>query len=212
MARYTGPVCKLCRREGEKLFLKGARCYSPKCAMERRAYPPGQHGRGSTFRRRRASDYARQLREKQKARRIYGVLERQFRRYYREAQRRPGMTGENMLIILESRLDNVVYRMGFADSRAQARQLVQHGHFDLNGRRTDIPSALVKPGDVISVRQNSRRLNYFKEISAVLEKRDVPDWMAMEPSQLTGRVLALPTRETIEQSLSEQLIVEYYSR
>jgi small subunit ribosomal protein S4 len=180
--------------------------------MERRAYPPGQHGRGSTFRRRRASDYARQLREKQKARRIYGVLERQFRRYYREAQRRPGMTGENMLIILESRLDNVVYRMGFADSRAQARQLVQHGHFDLNGRRTDIPSALVKPGDVISVRQNSRRLNYFKEISAVLEKRDVPDWMAMEPSQLTGRVLTLPTRETIEQSLSEQLIVEYYSR
>jgi small subunit ribosomal protein S4 len=212
MARYTGPVCKLCRREGEKLFLKGARCYSPKCAMERRAYPPGQHGRGSTFRRRRASDYARQLREKQKARRIYGVLERQFRRYYREAQRRSGMTGENLLIILESRLDNVVYRMGFADSRAQARQLVQHGHFDLNGRRTDIPSALVKPGDVISVRQNSRRLNYFKEISAVLEKRDVPDWMAVEPSQLTGRVLALPTRETIEQSLSEQLIVEYYSR
>lgn len=212
MARYTGPVCKLCRREGEKLFLKGARCYSPKCAMERRAYPPGQHGRGSTFRRRRASDYARQLREKQKARRIYGVLERQFRRYYREAQRRPGMTGENMLIILESRLDNVVYRMGFADSRAQARQLVQHGHFDLNGRRTDIPSALVKPGDVISVRQNSRRLNYFKEISAVLEKRDVPDWIAVEPSQMTGRVLALPTRETIEQSLSEQLIVEYYSR
>lgn len=212
MARYTGPVCKLCRREGEKLFLKGARCYSPKCAMERRAYPPGQHGRGSTFRRRRASDYARQLREKQKARRIYGVLERQFRRYYREAQRRPGMTGENMLIILESRLDNVVYRMGFADSRAQARQLVQHGHFDLNGRRTDIPSALVKPGDVVSVRQNSRRLNYFKGISAVLEKRDVPDWIAVEPSQLAGRVLALPTRETIEQSLSEQLIVEYYSR
>lgn len=212
MARYTGPVCKLCRREGEKLFLKGARCYSPKCAMERRAYPPGQHGRGSTFRRRRASDYARQLREKQKARRIYGVLERQFRRYYREAQRRPGMTGENMLIILESRLDNVVYRIGFADSRAQARQLVQHGHFDLNGRRTDIPSALVKPDDRISVRQNSRRLNYFKGISAVLEKRDVPDWIAVEPSQLTGRVLALPTRETIEQSLSEQLIVEYYSR
>ena len=212
MARYTGPVCKLCRREGEKLFLKGARCYSPKCAMERRAYPPGQHGRGSTFRRRRASDYARQLREKQKARRIYGVLERQFRRYYREAQRRPGMTGENMLIILDSRLDNVVYRIGFADSRAQARQLVQHGHFDLNGRHTDIPSALVKPDDRISVRQNSRRLNYFKGISAVLEKRDVPDWIAVEPSQLTGRVLALPTRETIEQSLSEQLIVEYYSR
>jgi small subunit ribosomal protein S4 len=212
MARYTGPVCKLCRREGEKLFLKGARCFSPKCAIERRAYPPGQHGRGATFRRRRASNYARQLRAKQKARRVYGVLERQFRRYYREAQRRPGMAGENLLVILESRLDNVVYRMGFADSRAQARQLVQHGHFDVNGRRTDIPSALLKPGDVVSVRRNSRRLKYFKNLTAVMEERDAPAWIALEPSQLSGRVLALPTREAIEQPLNEQLIVEYYSR
>ncbi len=212
MARYTGPVCKLCRREGEKLFLKGARCFSPKCAIERRAYPPGQHGRGATFRRRRASDYSRQLRAKQKARRVYGVLERQFRRYYREAQRRPGVTGENLLILLERRLDNAVYRMGFADSRAQARQLVQHGHFDLNGRRAKTPSALVRPGDVVSVRERSRQRKYFKELPAVLEQRDVPDWITVEPSQLSGRVLALPTREAIEQPFDEQSIVEYYSR
>ena len=213
MARYTGPVCKLCRREGDKLFLKGARCFSPKCAMERRAYPPGQHGRGFGMRRRRRpSDYARQLREKQKARRIYGVLERQFRRYYREAMRRTGMTGENLLVILESRMDNVVYRMGFADSRAQARQLVQHGHIDLNGRRTDVPSALLKPGDVISVHQRSRKLKYFKELQAVMDKRQIPAWVVIEPPQLSGRVLALPTREAIEQPLNEQLIVEFYSR
>lgn len=212
MARYTGPVCKLCRREGEKLFLKGARCFSPKCAIERRAYPPGQHGRGATFRRRRASDYSRQLREKQKARRIYGVLERQFRRYYREALRRTGVTGENLLILLETRMDNVVYRMGFADSRAQARQLVQHGHFDLNGRRTKAPSALLKPGDVVSVRESSRGQKYFKQLAAVMEQRDVPEWVIIEPSQLSGRVLALPTREAIDQPLDESLIVEYYSR
>ncbi len=212
MARYIGPVCKLCRREGEKLFLKGARCLSPKCALERRAYPPGQHGRGATFRRQRASDYARQLREKQKARRIYGVLERQFRRYYREALRRPGVTGENLLIILESRLDNVVYRLGFAESRAQARQLVQHGHIDLNGRRTKAPSALVKPGDVISVHHSSRKSGYFKELQGVLGERQVPSWLAVDPVQMSGRVLALPTREAIDQPLNEQLIVEYYSR
>jgi small subunit ribosomal protein S4 len=212
MARYTGPVCKLCRREGEKLFLKGERCYSPKCAIERRAYPPGQHGRGATWRRRRASDYSRQLREKQKARRIYGVLERQFRRYYREALRRSGMTGENLLVILECRLDNVVYRMGFADSRAQARQLVQHGHFDLNGRRTNIASALLKPGDVVSVRRNSQKRKYFKELPAVMEERALPDWVRVEPSQLSGRVLNLPAREAIEQPMDESLIVEYYSR
>jgi small subunit ribosomal protein S4 len=212
MARYTGPVCKLCRREGEKLFLKGARCFSPKCALERRAYPPGPHGRGATFRRRRASDYSRQLREKQKARRIYGVMERQFRRYYREASRRPGVTGENLLVLLESRMDNVVYQMGFADSRAQARQLVQHGHFDLNGRRIKAPSALLEPGDVVSVRERSRKLKYFKELSAVIEQRDVPQWLTLEPSQLSGRVLTLPTREAIDQPLDEHLIVEYYSR
>lgn len=212
MARYTGPVCKLCRREGEKLFLKGARCLSPKCALERRAYPPGQHGRGAAYRRRRASDYSRQLREKQKARRIYGVLERQFRRYYREAVRRPGVKGENLLVLLESRLDNVVFRMGFADSRAQARQLVQHGHFDLNGHRTKASSALLKTGDVVSVRKRSRQLPYFKVSAAVLEQRDVPGWLTVEPSQLSGRVLALPTREAIDQPLDEHLIVEYYSR
>jgi len=212
MARYIGPVCKLCRREGEKLFLKGARCLSPKCAFERRAYPPGQHGRGATFRRRRASDYSRQLREKQKARRIYGVMERQFRRYYREALRRPGVTGENLLILLETRLDNVVYRMGFADSRAQARQLVQHGHIFLNKHRTKAASALLKPGDVVSVRGPSHRLKYFKELRAVMEQHDVPGWLTIEPSQLSGRVLALPMREAIDQPLNEQLIVEYYSR
>jgi small subunit ribosomal protein S4 len=211
MARYTGPVCKLCRREGEKLFLKGSRCFTPKCAIERRAYPPGQHGRGSTFRRR-TSDFSRQLREKQKARRIYGVLERQFRRYYRDALRRPGVTGENLLIILERRLDNVAYRMGFADSRAQARQLVQHGHFDLNGTRAKASSTLVKIGDVVSVRQRSLELSYFKELRPVLEQRDVPSWVAVEPSQMRGRVLALPTREAIDQPLDESLIIEYYSR
>jgi small subunit ribosomal protein S4 len=211
MARYTGPVCKLCRREGEKLFLKGARCFSPKCAIERRAYPPGQHGRGSTFRRR-SSDFSRQLREKQKARRIYGVLERQFRRYYQEALRRPGVTGENLIILLESRLDNVVYRMGFADSRAQARQLVQHGHLALNGKRTRASSALCKPGDIVSVRERSRKLNYFRELPVVMEQKDVPDWLRIEPTQLSGRVVALPTREAIDQPLNEQLIIEYYSR
>jgi small subunit ribosomal protein S4 len=153
-----------------------------------------------------------QLREKQKARRIYGVLERQFRRYFQEALRRPGMTGENLLVILESRLDNVVYRLGFADSRAQARQLVQHGHFDLNGRRNDRPSTLLEPGDVVSVRPSSRKLKYFKELAAVIEDRDVPGWLAIDPSQMSGRVLALPAREAIEQPLQEQLIVEYYSR
>jgi small subunit ribosomal protein S4 len=212
MARYTGPVCKLCRREGEKLFLKGARCFSAKCAIDRRAYPPGQHGRGATFRRRRTSDYGRQLREKQKARRIYGVLERQFRRYYQEALRRPGVTGENLLVLLETRLDNIVYRMGFADSRTQARQLVQHGHIDVNGRRTKASSALLKPGDVVSVRQRSRGLGYFKELPAVLEQREIPTWLSIEPSQLSGRVVALPTREAIDQPLDEHLIVEYYSR
>ena len=151
MARTTGPVCKLCRRESEKLFLKGERCFSPKCAMERRAYPPGEHGYEQQFRRRRPTAYGMQFREKQKVRRIYGLLERQFRRYFAEAERREGMTGTNLLIILESRLDNVVYRLGLASSRAQARQLVSHGHFDVNGRRCDVPSALLRPGDAVSL-------------------------------------------------------------
>jgi small subunit ribosomal protein S4 len=213
MARYTGPVCKLCRREGEKLFLKGERCLSPKCPFERdRGYPPGEHGRMAQFRRRRQSDYLRQLREKQKARRIYGVLERQFRRYFREAERRPGLTGENLLILLESRLDNVVYRLGFADSRAQARQLVQHGHFVVNGRRTNIPSYIVRPQDRIAVRDVSRGLTYFKARADQLDESAVLPWLNLDSETMAARVLNLPARDDIDTSLNEQLIVEYYSR
>ncbi len=213
MARYTGPVCKLCRREGEKLFLKGERCFSPKCPFERdRGYPPGDHGRLAQFRRRRPSDYLRQLREKQKARRIYGVLERQFRRYFREAERRPGLTGENLLILLESRLDSVIYRLGFADSRAQARQLVQHGHFVVNGRRTNIPSYIVSPQDMIMVREGSRKRTYFKERAKRLDEGGVPNWLSLDPKTMTARVLNVPAREDIDTILSEQVIVEYYSR
>lgn len=212
MARYTGPVCKLCRREGEKLFLKGERCFTPKCALERRSYPPGQHGRESQFRRRRASDYSRQLREKQKARRIYGVLERQFRRFYREAERRRGLTGYNLLVLLESRLDNVVYRLGFADSRPQARQLVGHGHFWVNGEPTNIPSRLVEPGDLISVRPQSQQKTYFKERAQVIGDRSVPGWLSLDVRDMSGKVLSLPSREEIDSSINENLIVEYYSR
>ena len=213
MARYTGPVCKFCRREGEKLFLKGARCMSPKCSFERRSYPPGQHGKDAQFRRGRGSDYARQLREKQKARRVYGVLERQFRRYFREALRRPGLTGSNLLAILESRLDNVIYRMGWADSRNHARLLVQHGHFLVNGRRTNIPSYLVVPGDVISVREGSRKRAYFKELKAYMEDRPAaPEWLQVDPAAMQGTVLRMPERRDIDLPLNEQLIVEYYSR
>ena len=211
MARYTGPVCKLCRREGEKLFLKGERCFTPKCALERRAYAPGMHGRQAQFRRR-ESEYGLQLREKQKARRIYGVLERQFRRYFKEAERRKGLTGVNLLIILESRLDNVVYRLGFADSRAQARQLVRHGHFDINGRKTNIPSFLVKAGDVIAVRERSKNLAYFRDLSTVMEHKVVPEWLSLDIPKMEGRVLTLPAPEDIDASLNEPLIVEYYSR
>ncbi|MEE8391092.1 MAG: 30S ribosomal protein S4 [Anaerolineae bacterium] len=214
MARYTGPVCKLCRREGEKLFLKGDRCLSPKCPFERdRGYPPGEHGRLAQFRRRRrTSDYSRQLREKQKVRRIYGVLERQFRRYFREAEHRPGLTGANLLILLESRLDNVVYRLGFADSRAQARQLVQHGHFSVNGRRTNIPSYIVRPQDRIVVREGSRNRTYFKERAELLNEGAVPNWLSLDPSTMVARVLQSPVREDIAANLNEQLIVEFYSR
>jgi small subunit ribosomal protein S4 len=213
MARYTGPVCKLCRREEEKLFLKGERCFSPKCPFERkRGYPPGDHGWSARFRRRRQSDYSRQLREKQKARRIYGVLERQFRRFYEIAERRPGLTGENLLILLESRLDNVVYRLGFADSRAQARQLVSHGHFTVNGRRTTISSYLVKPQDTISVRQESRKRTYFKERVKDLNEGAVQGWLSLNAEAMTGQMLKEPAREEISTTLDEQLIVEHYSR
>ncbi len=212
MARYTGPVCKLCRREEQKLFLKGERCLTAKCALERRSYAPGVHGREGQFRRRRKSEYAVQLREKQKARRIYGVMEKQFRRYFAEAERRKGLTGANLLIILESRLDNVVYRLGFADSRPQARQLVCHGHFNRNGRRADIPSMLVEPGDVVEVRKESKDKTYFRERAKELERKAVPDWMSLDALSMSGRILNLPLREEIELPLNEQLIVEYYSR
>lgn len=212
MSRYTGPVCKLCRREGEKLFLKGARCFSPKCAIERRSYPPGEHGRESQFRRRRVSDYSRQLREKQKTRRIYGMKERQFRRFYHNALQQRGMTGENLLTMLERRLDNVVYRLGYADSRAQARMLVTHGHFNVNGRRTDVPSMLMEQGDEIKVREGSQKRTYFKELPAVAETKTVPDWLERDVNQLSGRIAKMPERSDVDANLNEQLIVEYYSR
>ena len=208
MARYTGPVCRICRRHGMKLFLKGERCFGPKCGVERRTYPPGDHGQ----RRRKQSEYGLQLREKQKARFIYGVLETQFRKHFEEAERRPGVTGENLLRILETRLDNVVYRLGFADSRKQARQLVRHGHFYLNGRRTDIPSALVKVNDVVEVAPSSRDSEYFKIAREGLAKKSVPRWLDLDMAGLRGRVLSVPGRDDIDTSINEQLVVEFYSR
>ncbi len=216
MAKYIGPVCKLCRREGEKLFLKGERCFSPKCAFEKRSFAPGQHGRsgsrGTRGRSGRESDYGRQLRAKQRARRVYGVLERQFRRYYEVALKRRGLTGLNLLQILESRLDNVVYRLGFASSRAQARLMVTHGHFTVNGRRTDVPSMLLRESDVVAVREGSGDLTYFKDLAAVVEARNAPDWLVRDAKGLSGSVQRLPERIEIDGNLNEQLIVEYYSR
>jgi small subunit ribosomal protein S4 len=211
LARNIDPVCRLCRREGMKLYLKGERCYSPKCSVEKRTYAPGMHGKKGTFRHK-ESDFALQLREKQKVRRFYGVQERQFRRYFRSAQRVKGMTGVTLLLTLERRLDNVVYRLGFADSRAQARQLVRHGHFTLNGHNHNVPSYLVAVGDVIEVREISRSNGYFKNISDRLGQRAVPDWLQFDESRLSGRVVAAPDRQMIEIPLKEQLIVEYYSR
>ena len=213
MAKYRGPVCKLCRREGEKLFLKGERCFTPKCAFERRGYAPGEHGKGAQFRRRRDSDYNRQLRAKQKARRIYGILERQFRRYYQVSLQRRGLTGLNLLQILESRLDNVVFRLGYAANRAEARLLVTHGHFSVNGRRTDVPSMLLSAGDVVQVREGtSRTRKYFKELPDLAEERNAPAWLSRDVKNLSGSVLRLPERAEIDGNLQEQLIVEYYSR
>jgi small subunit ribosomal protein S4 len=219
MAKYTGPACKMCRREGEKLFLKGERCFSPKCAFERRSFSPGQHGpsrghgshggRGSTGR---VSDYSKQLRAKQKARRIYGVYERQFRRYYSHALKARGITGLMLLQILESRLDNVVFRLGFASSRAQARLLVTHGHFMVNGRRTDVPSMNLAVGDELAVREGSVDATYFKELPSFLETRNVPVWLSRDNKALSGSVLRMPERPEIDGNLNEQLIVEYYSR
>ena len=208
MARYVGPVCRLCRREGQKLFLKGDKCFTPKCPVEKRKNPPGMHGQM----RRRLSDYGLRLREKQKARRMYGIFERQFRKYFALASSRPGVTGATLLQLLESRLDNVVYRLGFASSRAAARQIVRHGHFTLNGRKCDIPSALVAEGDVVGVKSNSRNNEYFKVVTARLDSVAVPNWLATDREKLEGKVIALPTRQEIDADLNEQLIVEYYSR
>lgn len=216
MAKTLSPVCKLCRREGEKLFLKGERCYTPKCAIEKRNFAPGQHGRTATRGKGmgtgRASDFARQLRAKQKARRIYGVLERQFRRYYDTAISRRGLTGLNLLQILESRLDNVIYRLGFATSRPQARLLVTHGHFTVNGRRTDVPSMLLSPGDEVMVRDGSGKLIYFKDLNVDAEQRNAPAWLGRDLKKMSGTVGRMPERAEIDGSLDEQLIVEYYSR
>lgn len=213
MAKYIGPVCRLCRREGEKLYLKGERCFTPKCAIEKREYVPGQHGRSGQGRSsERESDFARQLRAKQKARRIYGMMERQFRRYYNVALRRRGLTGLNLLQTLETRLDNVVFRLGLAPNRATARVLVTHGHFTVNGTHTDIPSRLLRPGDAIGVRENSRPLTYFKNVLEEAENRTIPLWLERDLKGLSGKVLRMPERAEIDGNLNEQLIVEYYSR
>lgn len=209
MARYTAAVCRLCRRQGEKLFLKGERCFSPKCAIERRNSPPGQHG---TARRRKMSERGLQLKEKQKARFIYGVLEQQFRRHYRVATRREGARGENFLQELELRLDNVVYRLGFGDSRRQARQIVRHGHITLNGRKTDIPSARTKVGDTIGWMSASTQTEYFKIMSAGLSSKAIPEWLELNSSQMIGRVAMIPNRSQMEHQVNEQAIVEFYSR
>lgn len=208
MARYTGASCKLCRREGQKLFLKGERCYTNKCSVDRRPYAPGMHGQ----QRKKLSEYGIQLREKQKAKRFYGVLESQFRKYYEMAIRKKGITGEILLQILESRLDNVVYRMGFGTSRDESRQLVNHGHFLVNGRRVNIPSYLVKVGDVIEVAENSRKLDRFKEILDVTGGKVVPKWLEVDQENMKGRVISLPEREDIDLPIQEHLIVELYSK
>ena len=208
MARYTGPSCKLCRREGTKLFLKGERCTSGKCAFEHRSTAPGQHGAA----RKKVEEYGRQLREKQKTRRYYGVLEKQFVRYYEMAEKKEGMTGENLLILLERRLDNVVYRMGMAKSHKEARQLVLHGHFTLNGKKVNIPSILVKAGDVISVKDSSRDSVKIKELAEALEGQLKPKWLDVNSASLTAKVVNLPAREDIDFPFEEQLIVELYSK
>lgn len=212
MARYTEAVCRLCRREGEKLFLKGERCYTPKCAFEKRPYAPGQHGKMNAARPGRTSDYGKQLRAKQKVRRVYGIYERQFRRFYGQATAMRGQTGPNLLVILETRLSNVVYRLGFGASRAQARILVTHGHFLVNGRRADIPSYGIEVDDVISVKESSMDNAYFKQLREDAEGRTVPTWLARDLTNLSGRMLRAPERSEIDGNLEEQLIVEYYSR
>jgi len=210
LARYTGSLCRLCRRENEKLFLKGDRCYGDKCGFERRAYPPGQHGqrrRGGKY-----SGYSVQLREKQKVRRIYGILEKQFRGYYYRAERQKGVTGTNLLILLECRLDNIAYRMGFAASRNQARQMVRHNHFLVNNRRVNIPSYGVRPGDVVEVKESSRKVVPIVEAMETVVRRGVPDWILLETEKYRGTVKAFPNREDLTMPMQEQLIVELYSK
>ncbi len=208
MARYTGAVCRLCRREGSKLYLKGDRCYTDKCAVSRRAYAPGQHGQNK----KRLSGYGVQLREKQKVRRIYGVLESQFRSYFEEAERQRGVTGENLLRILELRLDNVVFRMGFGNSRAEARQLVRHGHFAVNGKKVDIPSYQVKVNDLITVREGSKASDKLKQLAEDSAAKTAPQWLSVNAEMMEARVLTLPAREDIDIPIEEHLIVELYSR
>lgn len=208
MARYTEAVCRLCRRENQKLFLKGDRCYTEKCAMVNRAYPPGMHGQGRS----KTSEYGLQLREKQKAKRYYGVLESQFRSYFELASRRPGQAGENLLAILESRLDNVVYRLGFAMSRAEARQLINHGHFTVNGRKVNIPSFLVKPGMVISVKSTSRDLEKLKANVDANSSRQPPKWLEYDAANMLAKVTGTPAKEDIDLPIEEHLIVELYSK
>lgn len=211
MARYTGPVCRLCRRYGDKLYLKGERCLTPKCAFERRPSPPGQQKLFGA-RRRRMSDRALQLQEKQRARYTYGIMERQFRRYYAQAVRRAGVTGENLVRFLELRLDNVVYRLGFADSRSQARQIVRHGHITLNGRKTDIPSCALKVGDEISWSAKGRKTELFKIMQETMQNKEVPDWLGVDAASMTGRVIALPEVAQVGAKFDPAVIVEFYSR
>ena len=208
MARYTASVCRLCRREGAKLYLKGTRCYTKKCSFERRPSPPGQHG----VRRRKVGEYGLQLREKQKVRRVYGVLERQFRNYFRVATTHSGVTGEYLLRSLELRLDNVVFRMGFASSRPQARQLVGHGHFAINGVPTNIPSYQLKPGDKVEVRESRRNREPFKTAKETLRSHNAPEWLSIDAANLAGTVADVPRRDQMPLDLNEQLVVEYYSR
>jgi small subunit ribosomal protein S4 len=208
MARYTGPVCRLCRREGAKLYLKGDRCYTGKCAIDRRAYAPGQHGQG----RKKVSEYGLQLREKQKAKRIYGILETQFHNYFEKADRQKGVTGENLLRLLERRLDNVVFRLGYGSSRTEARQLVRHGHFIVNGSRVNIPSFLVKVGDVVAVTEKSKESPKLKELAEGAQSKAAPAWLEKDTAALGGKIVSIPSREDIDVPIQEHLIVELYSR
>jgi len=208
VARYRASVCRLCRREGLKLFLKGERCYTDKCAIERRNYPPGEHGQGRI----KFSEYSLQLREKQKLKRMYRLLEGQFRRQFEKADRAKGVTGENLMLLLERRFDNMIYRLGFANSRAEARQLVRHGHFLVNDRKVDIPSALVKPGDVVTVRERSRKIARIQEALELSQRRGVPEWLEVDRANFTGRIRGLPARADLTMPINEKLVIELYSK